>query len=94
VTRRLALVNENHTACPAPFLTARNTGANSWATPIAATPARPVRACAARYGRIRSILRSSLPNRTTGILLSSANRSTALRNAVPILSMIAGEGIG
>ena len=71
-----------------------NTGANSWATPIAATPARPVAACRARYGRITSILRSSLPNRTTGIWLSSANRSTALRNAVPIFSMIAGDGIG
>ena len=35
MTRRLALVNENHTAVPAPFLVARNTGANSCATPIA-----------------------------------------------------------
>src|SRR6185295_17575712 len=57
-------------------------------------PARPVAACRAKYGRIRSILRSSLPNRTTGILLSSAKRPTAARNAVPILSIIAGDGIG
>ena len=53
-----------------------------------------MRACRARYGRITSILRSSLPNRTTGILLSAAKRCTAVRNAVPIFSMIAGDGIG
>ena len=37
---------------PRCFLVAVNTGANSCATPIAATPARPVAACRARYGRI------------------------------------------
>lgn len=35
----------------------------------------------------------ALPNRTTGILLSTAKRSTALRNAVPIFSKIADDGI-
>jgi len=75
-------------------LVAVNTGANSCATPIAATPARSVLACRARYGRIMSILRSFLPNRTTGIWLSSANDRTARRNAVPIFSRIAGDGIG
>jgi hypothetical protein len=89
------LVNENHTAPPDPFFFVPvNTGANSCATPIAATPARPVLACSARYRCITSILRSSLPKRTTGITLATANRSTALRNAVPIFSMIAGDGIG
>ena len=53
-----------------------------------------MRACRTRYGRITSALRSPLPNRTTGILLSVAKRSTAVRNPVPILSMIAGDGIG
>ena len=59
---------------------------HSWATPLGATPARPVAACRAKYGRIRSILRSSLMNRTTGILLSAAKLRTARRNAVPIRS--------
>jgi len=87
-------VKANHTAPPGPvFFVPVNTGANSWATPIAATPARPVLACLARYRRITSILRSSLPKRTTAMSLSSANRSTAPRNAVPNLSIIAGEGI-
>jgi hypothetical protein len=73
---------------------AANTFWNSCAIPIAATPQRPVRACQARYRRITSTLRSSLPNRTTGMWLSAAKRSTAARNAVPIFSMIAGDGIG
>ena len=88
-------MNENHGIPLRPSRRAEaNTFWNSCAGPIAATPDRPVRACRARYGRITSILRSSLPNRTTGILLSAAKRSTALRKAVPILSMIAGDGIG
>ena len=41
-----------------------------------------------------SILRSVLVNRTTGMCSSSAKRATALRNPVPILSKIAGDGIG
>ncbi len=41
---------------PRCFLVAVNTGANSCATPTATTPARPVAACRARYGRITSIL--------------------------------------
>jgi len=75
-------------------LVARNTRVHSWATPLGATPARPVAACRAKYGRIRSILRSSLTNRTTGILLSAAKLRTARRNAVPIRSRIAGDAIG
>jgi hypothetical protein len=71
-----------------------NTFAYSWATPIAATPDRPVLACASRYGRITSILRSALVNRTTGMWSCSAKRATAFRNAVPIFSKIAGDGIG
>ena len=78
---------------PRCFLVAVNTGANSCATPIAATPARPVAACRARYGRITSILRSFLPKRTTGMWLASANDATARRNAVPIFSKMAGDGI-
>jgi hypothetical protein len=86
-------VKENHTVLLRCFLVAVDTGANSCATPIAATPDRPVAACRARYGRITSILRSFLPNRTTGIRLSAAKDATALRNAVPIFSRIAGDGM-
>ena len=64
------------------------------ATPVAATPDRPVAACAATCRRITSILRSALPNRTTGMCSASANVLTARRNAVPIFPMIAGDGIG
>jgi len=46
------------------------------------------------WGRITSILRSSLPNRTTGMPLASAKSRTARRNEAPIFSMIAGDGIG
>jgi hypothetical protein len=89
------LVNENHGIPVSPVRCAEaNTFWNSCAVPIAATPDRPVRAWRARYGRITSTLRSSLPKRTTGMLLSVAKRSTAVRNAVPIFSMIAGDGIG
>ena len=77
LTRRWDTAKENHTVLPRCFLVAVNTGANSCATPIAATPDRPVPACRARYGRITSILRSFLPNRTTAILLSEPKRSTA-----------------
>ena len=48
--------------------------------------ARPVSACRAGYGRIISILRSFLPNRTTGIR-SAANDATAGGNAVPIFAL-------
>src|SRR5665647_173021 len=41
-----------------------------------------------------SPLRSPLANRTTGMWLASAKDLTERRNAVPIFSMIAGEGIG
>ena len=71
-----------------------NTFWYSWATPIAATPDRPVAACRSRCGRITSILRSPLPNRTTGIEWSSANCLTFFRNRVPIFSRIGGDGIG
>ena len=75
-------------------LVAANTGANSWATPIAATPDRPDAAARAKYGRITSIFRSPFANRTTGMSLTSANRATSRRNLLPILSKIAGDGIG
>ena len=89
------MVNENHTAAVSPVcLVARNTRANSWAIPIAATPGRPLAACAARYGRITSILRSSLPKCTTGMWLSAAKLPTARRNPVPIFFRTAGDGIG
>ncbi len=72
--------------CPVVFWSPVNTGANSWATPIAATPARPVAACRARYGRITSILRSSLPKRTTGISLASASeRHRAAKRGADLL---------
>ena len=67
---------------------------NSWATPIAATPERPRRLRVKEEGRITSILRSALPNRTTGMWSSRANCATAFRNANPIFSKIAGDGIG
>jgi hypothetical protein len=88
-------VNENHGTPlrPRPAVAA-NTFWYSCATPIAATPDRPVAACAARCRRITSILRSSLPNRTTGMCSASANALTARRKAVPIFSMIAGDGTG
>ena len=41
-----------------------------------------------------SILRPVFSKRTTGMCSSSANRLTARRNAVPIFSKIAGDGIG
>jgi len=41
-----------------------------------------------------SILRSPLWKRTTGMWSAWANNVTAWRNAVPIFSIIAGEGIG
>jgi hypothetical protein len=71
-----------------------NTRWNSWATPIAATPVRPSRISRSRYGRITSSLRWPLAKRTTSISLSRANSVTALRNRNPILSRIAGDGIG
>lgn len=43
---------------------------------------------------MKSILRSPLWKRTTGMWLVSANPLTARRNTVPIFSMIAGGGIG
>jgi len=52
-----------------------------------------VRACASRYRRITSTLRSPRANFTTGISLARANESTPRRNLVPIFSKIAGEGI-
>ena len=48
-------------------LVADQTRWNSCETPTAATPDRPVAACACRYGCITSILRSPLPNLTHGI---------------------------
>jgi hypothetical protein len=74
-------------------LDAAKTFWNSCATPIAATPDRPVAACAARYRRITSILRSSLPKCTTGTCSSAAKTLTEWRNAVPIRSKTAGDGI-
>ena len=79
---------------PASRLDAAKTFWNSCATPIAATPERPVAACAATYRRITSILRSSLPKCTTGTCSSSAKALTERRNPVPIRSKIAGDGIG
>jgi len=38
------MAKENHTALPRCFLVAAYTGANSWATPIAATPDLPIAA--------------------------------------------------
>jgi hypothetical protein len=73
---------------------AANTFWYSCATPIAATPDRPVAACAARCRPITSILRSSFVKRTTGTCSVAANEDTDRRNAVPIFSRIAGEGIG
>jgi len=73
---------------------AMNTFCTSWATPIAATWDRPVQAARSRYGRIRSILRSMPFNRTTGMLLASANDCTARRNCCPICCRHAGDGIG
>ena len=52
----------------------------SCATPIAATPDRPVAACRSRYGRITSVLRSSLPNLTQAMSLASAKEATERRN--------------
>ena len=46
---------------------AANTFWNSCATPIAATPDRPVASCAARWRRITSILRSALLNATPAL---------------------------
>ena len=43
---------------------------------------------------MRSILRSRLRIRTTGMWLVSANALTDRRNPGPISSMIASEGIG
>jgi hypothetical protein len=87
-------VNENHTPVVCPVcLVAKNTRANSCATPIAATPERPVAACTARFGRITSILRSFFSKCTSGITLSAANLRTAARNAVPTFSRIAGDGV-
>ena len=71
-----------------------NTFWYSCATPIAATPDRPVDSCLARCRRITSILRSVLPNLTTGMCSSPAKRDTDRRNAVPIFSRIAGDGMG
>ena len=73
---------------------AANTFWNSWATPIAATPDRPVFAWAVRWRRITSIFRSPFLKRTIGMWLSSAKVVTARRNRVPIFSITAGEGIG
>ena len=67
---------------------------NSWATPIAATPDRPVAACRARCGCITSSLASSLPNLTHGMSLASAKESTALRNRSPSCRNSTGEGNG
>ena len=67
---------------------------NSCATPIAATCARPLAAARFKYGAITSALRSSLANLTHGMSLASAKEATARRNFCPILSKIAGEGIG
>ena len=75
-------------------MAAVNTRWNSCATPIAATPARPVAAWRSRWGCITDSLRSFLPNRTTGMRLTSAKVFTASRNLVPIFSTTAGEGIG
>jgi hypothetical protein len=94
VTRRSALVKENHTASPFSRRVAANTFWYSWATPIAATSDLPVCAWAATWRRMTSIFRSPLPNRTTGMWFASAKSLTARRNAVPIFSMIAGDGIG
>ena len=67
---------------------------NSWATPIAATPDRPVDACRARCGVITSSLASSLPNLTQGMSLASAKEATALRNRSPSCRNSTGEGNG
>jgi hypothetical protein len=73
---------------------AENTFWYSCDTPIAAIPDRPVASCLAKWRRITSILRSPFLNRTTGMCSSSAKPDTDRRNAVPIFSMIAGDGIG
>lgn len=94
MTRRSAFVNENHgTAESLSRLFAANTFWNSCATPIAATPETPVFSCRVRCGRITSAFRSILPNRTTGMSWSFANRSTSRRNRVTICSKIAGDGV-
>ena len=67
---------------------------NSWATPIAATPDRPVDACRARCGCITSSLASSLPNLTHGMSLASEKESTALRKRSPSCRNSTGEGNG
>lgn len=81
-----------------PFLAGRvvhvATRWNSRATPIAATPERPVPACALRYRIITAILRSPLTNRTTGMWFSAASLRTSSRNRSPIRPTTAGEGIG
>jgi hypothetical protein len=71
-----------------------NTLAYSCATPIAATPDRPVASCRARCGPITASLAWSLPNLTHGISLASAKAATAFRNRSPSWRNNTGEGNG
>ena len=75
-------------------LRAMNTRWVSWATPTAATCDRPVRAAAARYGCMTSMLRSAAFSGTTGMWLASAKEATPRRNASPICCRHAADGIG
>jgi len=67
---------------------------NSWATPIAATPDRPVAACRIRFGAITSSLAWSFSNLIHRMSLASANDITDRRNRSPICRNSAGEGNG
>lgn len=69
-------------------------GQRSCATPTATSCERPVAAALASSGRITSIFRSPLANRTTGTPQAAASRRTSSRNRVPIFSRIAGDAIG
>jgi hypothetical protein len=71
-----------------------HTRRNSWATPIAATPDRPVPAWRARCGCITSSLGWSFSNLIHGLSLASEKESTALRKRSPICRNSAGEGNG